>query len=129
MDYVSSLFRESIPRRSLNSREKEWLWEHAKRRCEACGRKLDFKEMQIGHKTAYARGGATKLTNSVCLCPNDNRRQRIMPFKKFLRVWYSERYEKTKGITASDALKRKKSAKQIQKKRKRRRSESVFWPY
>ncbi len=57
-------------KRSLTQREKQFLYENAKGRCEnpACKKKITFFEMQVGHKRAWSRGGSTTLKNCVCLC-------------------------------------------------------------
>jgi HNH endonuclease len=57
-------------KRSLGERERKILYRNAKDRCEnpACNKKIRYDEMQVGHKTAWSKGGATTLKNSVCLC-------------------------------------------------------------
>ena len=63
--------------RTLGIRDKQILYRNAKGRCEnpGCKKKIDFDEMQVGHKTAYSRGGRTSFKNSVCLCYRCNKLQ------------------------------------------------------
>jgi len=41
--------------------------EIAKGKCQNFGKEIKFSEMQVGHKTAYSKGGGTTLRNSVAL--------------------------------------------------------------
>jgi len=66
---------EERKKRTLSLRDRQILYERAGGRCEACGRKISFAEMQVGHKKAYSKGGATTLTNAVCLCYRCNKLQ------------------------------------------------------
>ncbi len=87
-------------RRSLGIRERQILYERAKGRCEACGKKISFSEMQVGHKRAYSKGGATTLANSVCLCYKCNKLQGTDSFetlKKKLAGTYRKRSKKSKS--------------------------------
>jgi hypothetical protein len=60
----------------LNTRDKQIIYLNAKKRCENCGKKIDFTDMEIGHKSeAYSLGGRTTLANSLCLCRDCNKRQ------------------------------------------------------
>lgn len=74
-------------RRALSSRNKQILWLNANKRCQnpACGKKLDFIDMQVGHKTAWSRGGKTTLRNSVCLCYTCNKLQGTDSWATFLK--------------------------------------------
>lgn len=74
-------------KRTLGIRDKQILYRNAKGRCEnpACGKKIDFDEMQVGHKTAWSRGGRTTLKNSVCLCYRCNKLQGTDSWATFLR--------------------------------------------
>ncbi|MCH8909646.1 MAG: HNH endonuclease [Chloroflexi bacterium] len=64
-------------KRTLGVRDRQILYRNAKKRCEnpACGKKIDYDEMQVGHKTAYSKGGATTLKNSAALCYRCNKLQ------------------------------------------------------
>ena len=72
-------------KRSLGTRDRQILWERAKHKCEACGKKIDYPEMQVGHKTAYSKGGSTTFRNSVCLCYKCNKLQGTDSWSTFLR--------------------------------------------
>jgi len=74
-------------KRTLGIRDKQILWKRANKRCEnpACGKEVDFDEMQIGHKTAWSRGGRTTIKNSVCLCYRCNKLQGTDSWATFLK--------------------------------------------
>jgi len=74
-------------RRTLGIRDKKILYRNAKGRCEnpACGKKIDFDEMQVGHKTAWSKYGRTTLKNSVCLCWRCNNLQGNDSWATFLK--------------------------------------------
>jgi hypothetical protein len=63
------------------------LYRNAKGRCEnpACKKKIEFDEMQVGHKTAWSKGGATSFKNSVCLCWRCNNLQGTDSWIVFLK--------------------------------------------
>jgi hypothetical protein len=64
-------------RRSLGLRDRQILYRNAKGRCQnpACGKKIEFDEMQVGHKTAWSKGGSTSFSNCLCLCYACNKLQ------------------------------------------------------
>ena len=62
-------------KRTLSFRDKEIIHKNAHFKCQNCGKHVEFVEMQVGHKTAWSRGGRTTLKNSVCLCFSCNRLQ------------------------------------------------------
>jgi len=70
-------------------------------------KKIEFDEMQVGHKTAYSRGGGTTLRNSVCLCYRCNKLQGTDSWERFLKKQGIE-IEKKKPIKVTKS-KRKKS--------------------
>lgn len=74
-------------KRSLGIRDRQILYRRAKGKCEnpACGRKIEFDEMQVGHKTAWSRGGRTTLRNSVCLCYRCNKLQGTDSWSTFMK--------------------------------------------
>jgi HNH endonuclease len=74
-------------KRSLGIRDKKILYRNAKGKCEnpACRHKIDFDEMQVGHKIAYSKGGATTFKNSVCLCYRCNNLQGTDSWIVFLK--------------------------------------------
>lgn len=43
-------------KRTLGIRDRQILWKRANHKCEACGKQIDFTEMQVGHKTAASKG-------------------------------------------------------------------------
>ncbi|MCD6576306.1 MAG: HNH endonuclease [Nanoarchaeota archaeon] len=103
-------------KRTLSLRDKQILYHRAKGRCEACGKKIDFSEMQVGHKKAYSKGGATTLANSVCLCYRCNKLQGTDSFatlKKKLDGTYGKRTKRTR--TKQTSKKKRKTAKRISK--------------
>lgn len=62
-------------RRTLSRRDKEILYVNANHKCQNCGKTIFIEDLEIGHKTAWSRGGRTTLKNSVCLCHACNRLQ------------------------------------------------------
>lgn len=74
-------------KRTLGIRDKQILYRNASKRCEnpACGKKIDFDEMQVGHKTAWSKGGRTTLKNSVCLCYRCNKLQGTDSWATFMK--------------------------------------------
>ncbi len=56
-------------KRILGIRDKQILYRNAKGKCQnpPSNGKIDFDEMQVGHKIAWSRGGKTILNNSVCI--------------------------------------------------------------
>lgn len=91
-------------KRSLGKNDKDILYLRAKKKCEGCGKKIDQSEMQVGHKKAYSKGGATTLANSACLCYRCNKLQgtgTLETLKKKLAGTYGKRTTKkaTKKLT------------------------------
>ena len=74
-------------RRTLGTNDREHLWRSANKRCQnpKCNRKLEFTQMQVGHKTAWSKGGRTTLANSVCLCYECNHLQGRDSWATFLK--------------------------------------------
>ncbi len=74
-------------KRTLGIRDKQILYRNAKGKCEnpACGKKIDFDEMQVGHKTAWSKGGRTTLKKCVCLCYRCNKLQGTDSWATFLK--------------------------------------------
>ncbi len=62
-------------KRTLGVRDKQILYRRAKGKCEGCGKRIEYDEMQVGHRRAYSKGGATTLANSACLCYTCNKLQ------------------------------------------------------
>ena len=65
-----------VSKGTLNTSEKQKLYLNAKKRCENCGKKIDYTFMEVGHKNkVYSLGERTTLANSVCLCHKCNKLQ------------------------------------------------------
>ena len=79
------LEEDETPRRSLGTRDRQILYERAHHKCENCGKDLSFTEMQVGHKTAYSRGGSTTLKSVACLCYGCNKLQGTDSWEVFQR--------------------------------------------
>src|SRR6266704_5371446 len=74
-------------KRTLGIRDKQILYERSQHKCEnpACGKEIEFSEMQVGHKKAYSKGGGTTLKNSVALCYRCNKLQGTDNWEVFLK--------------------------------------------
>src|SRR2546422_4821126 len=79
------LWDDEPARRSLGIREKQILYDRSSHKCENCKRDIEFSDMQVGHKTAYSRGGGTTLRNSVALCYGCNKKQGTDSWEVFQR--------------------------------------------
>ena len=76
---------EEPKKRTLGPRQRQILWKRAGGKCEACDKQISYLDMQVGHKTAYSKGGSTTLRNSVCLCYTCNKLQGTDSFSTFLK--------------------------------------------
>src|SRR2546428_871403 len=74
-------------KRTLGIRDKQILYERSQHKCEnpACGKNIEFSEMQVGHKKAHSKGGGTTLKNSVTLCWRCNKLQGTDNWEVFLK--------------------------------------------
>jgi len=74
-------------KRALGIRDKKILYRNANGKCQnpKCGKDIEFDEMQVGHKTAWSKGGRTTLKNSVCLCYRCNNLQGTDSWTTFLK--------------------------------------------
>ena len=81
------LFDDKPKKRTLSIRDKQILYRNANGRCQnpKCNKKIDFDEMQVGHKTAWSKGGSTTLRNSVCLCYRCNKLQGTDSWAVFMK--------------------------------------------
>ena len=79
------LWEDEPSKRTLGIRERQILYDRAHKKCENCGRDIEFSDMQVGHKTAYSRGGGTTLRNSVALCYGCNKKQGTDSWEVFQR--------------------------------------------
>jgi len=75
------------PKRTLGIRDKQILYRNAGGKCQnpACGRSIDFDEMQVGHKRAASKGGKATFKNCVCLCYRCNKLQGTDTWATFLK--------------------------------------------
>ena len=99
-------------KRTLGIRDKKILYRNAKGRCQnpACKKKIDFDEMQVGHKNkAFSKGGSTNLRNSVCLCYRCNNQQGTDSWATFLRKQNIAVPKKRSTTKMTRKIKRKKS--------------------
>lgn len=88
------IYLASKKKRTLSIRDRQILYRRARGRCEVCGKKIEFDEMQVGHRKAYSKGGATTLANAVCLCYRCNKLQgtdSLETFKKKLVGTYGKK--------------------------------------
>ena len=68
----------------LTTKDKQKLYLNAKKRCENCGKKIDFYEMEIGHrKKIYSIGERTTLADSLCICRACNKKQGLDSWATF----------------------------------------------
>jgi len=91
-------------KRTLGKIDREILYQKAKGHCEGCGKKIDYADMQVGHKKAYSKGGATTHANSSCLCYTCNKHQgtgSLETLKKKLAGTYGKRTKKSSRKKAS----------------------------
>jgi len=98
-------------KRTLGIRDKQILYNRAKGKCEACGRKIGFDEMHSGHKNAASKGGSATLRNSVCICARCNKLQGTDSWATFMKKMGKS---KTRSVTSSK--KRAKSRRKSQRK-------------
>lgn len=91
-------------KRTLGIRDKQILYQRAKGKCEACYKKIEFSEMQTGHKHAASRGGGATLKNSVCLCWRCNKLQGTDSWATFMKKMGKV---KTRTVTSGKARTKK----------------------
>ncbi len=91
-----SMYGSKSKKKVLGTSDKEILWERAGKRCESCGKRLEFPAMQAGHKQARAKGGTATLRNSVCLCYVCNKQQGTDSWQVYMR----KKGKKMKSVTA-----------------------------
>ncbi len=87
-------------KRTLGIRDKQILYRRAKGKCDGCGKKIEYDEMQVGHRRAYSKGGATTSANSACLCYKCNKHQgtgSLETLKKKLAGTFGKRIKKRSG--------------------------------
>jgi hypothetical protein len=75
-EVIMNIWGDDRVSKRLGTRDKQILYLNAKKRCENCGKKIDFIDMEVGCKNqAYSLGGRTTLANSLCLCHGCKKRQ------------------------------------------------------
>ncbi len=99
-------------KRTLGTRDRQFLLQRAGRKCENCGKRLTYEAMMVGHKNAWSKGGSTTLRNSVALCYPCNKLQGTDDWATFQR---------------KQGKARAKNAKPAQKKHKKRRQAENDW--
>lgn len=74
-------------KRTLGARDRQILYRNAKGRCEnpACDRKIDYDEMEVGHKIAYSKRGTITLKTAKSLCHRCNKLQGTDSWETFLK--------------------------------------------
>jgi len=102
-------------RRTIGIRDKQILYRNAKGRCQnpGCKKKIDFDEMQVGHKTAWSRRGSSTLANSVCLCYRCNKLQGTDSWAVFMKKQGIETVE-SKAKAAKSEMKQRLSTLTLQ---------------
>ncbi|MCX6775751.1 MAG: HNH endonuclease signature motif containing protein [Candidatus Micrarchaeota archaeon] len=93
-------------KRTLGIRDKQILYRRARGRCEACGRKIEFDEMESGHKNPASKGGTATLRNSVCICARCNKLQGTDSWATFMRKMGKPQ---TRSVTSTKKGGKKKS--------------------
>lgn len=107
-------------KRSLGERDKKILYDLVKKKCENCGKEIEYKEMQSGHKKAASKKGKATLSNSVGLCWSCNNQQGKDSWETFRK-----KQNKSIGPTATSHLKKKRSEQQSKKPKKGKRTQSL----
>ncbi len=98
-------------KRSLGVRKRQILYNRAKGRCENCGKKISFSEMQAGHKNKpRSKGGKASMRNSVCVCYTCNKLQGTDSWTKFRR-------EQGKKVVRTSTSSKKRKSKRKSSKR------------
>ena len=106
-------------KRNLSNRDHRHLYERSGHKCEACGQPFrDERDMQAGHRKAYAKGGKTTLKNSVALCYRCNNDMNTQGYEGFMKA-------RNWAIPASVPKKEEKQ-KEVKPKKKRKSSSSGF---
>ena len=61
------------PQRNFSDDERFAIWVNGEKKCAACGRDINLKDMDADHRQKWADGGSTTLANARCLCKTCNR--------------------------------------------------------
>lgn len=97
-------------KRTLGVTDRNILYKRAKGRCEVCNKKIVQSDMQVGHKKAYSKGGATTLANSACLCYGCNKDQGTGSLETLKKKRNGTYGKKTKKKNTSSKRKVKKNS-------------------
>lgn len=96
--------------RTATPKQKEDSWIKAKKKCEACGTKIDRpSDGHAAHKFAYSSGGSTKSHNLAFLCPKCNKNQGTMRYETFLKKYAKLEPRKYKKVYIKYLKEKKKS--------------------
>lgn len=60
------------PRRAFTPDERIVIWRRDNQKCQECGSKIEFAQMEADHITPHSRGGQTTLANGRALCRQCN---------------------------------------------------------
>lgn len=102
-------------KRTLGIRDKQILYNRAKGKCEACGRKIGFDEMHSGHKLAASKGGNATLRNSVCICARCNKLQGTDSWATFMKKMGKTKISSVTSVKRKASSKKKTARKQPQR--------------
>jgi len=74
-------------KRTLGIRDRQIVYRNAKGRCQnpTCKKKIEFDEMEVGHRKAYSRGGSISVKTALCLCHRCNKLQGPDSWSTFLK--------------------------------------------
>jgi 5-methylcytosine-specific restriction endonuclease McrA len=93
------------PKRTLGERDKKLLYLRANKKCDNCGKQLEYHEMQVGHRKAYSKGGSITLANALCLCYGCNNLQGTRSWSEFQKAQNkptsNERNNKTTSVPST----------------------------
>jgi hypothetical protein len=91
------IFSEETRRRTLTGNERQMLWTRNGGKCQGCEKEITYLDMQVGHRTAYSKGGTITLKNALCLCYTCNKMQRTLTWAQFQKkLGKEDPTEKTK---------------------------------
>lgn len=66
--------------------DREAIWKKFGGRCAYCGRKIEFKNMQVDHKVPKANGGADDFSNLMPSCRTCNHYKRAESLEYFRKA-------------------------------------------
>ena len=93
-----------VSKGNLTSTHKQKLYLNAKKRCENCGKKIEYTDMKIGHRNkVFSLGERTTLANSICLCHTCNKLQGMDSWETFQKKQRKLNKKNNNGKITSDA--------------------------